>query len=255
MNKESIRSFWYSVSPGNRFLLRKLYYLPIDLLDLILGRRHKYVPPRGSIYTGSPASAKSYLDQGQRQLAWLKKEIDLKPEDHVLDIGSGIGRTAIALTNYLNDNGSYKGFDVVKSGVDWCNARIGKDFRNFEFKYVPLYNDLYNTSEQRAEHFTFPYPDNTFDKVFTFSVFTHMQIEEIQNYFSEIQRTLTPSGLAFSTFFIYNDDNELHISENNSFRFPVKKEGFRLMNDTVTSGNIAIHQDKLLEMLKEAGLE
>src|SRR5690606_38198320 len=134
MNKESLREFWYSLSPKHRFFIRRLYYFPIDLFDKIQGKRHKYVPPRGSIYTGSPANSEIYIDQGKRQLVLLKEHIDLKPNDKILDIGSGIGRTAIALTDFLEPEGDYKGFDVVKLGVDWCNSKIGIDFSNFEFK-------------------------------------------------------------------------------------------------------------------------
>jgi ubiquinone/menaquinone biosynthesis C-methylase UbiE len=255
MNKDSLRKFWYRLSPKHRFLIRRLYYFPLDFLDKILGKRHKYVPPRGSIYTGSPANAEAYLDQGRRQLILLQNHINLKPNDIILDIGSGIGRTAIALTSYMEPEGIYKGFDVVKLGVDWCNSKIGKDFSNFEFKYVPLYNDLYNTSALKAEEFIFPYDNNAFNKVFSFSVFTHMQINEIQNYFKEIHRVLKNDGLAFSTFFLYEDANENHISTKNKFKFPIKKNGYRLMNEDVKSGNIAIHKDTLKAMLAQEKME
>lgn len=255
MNKELLRKFWYNMSPKHRFLIRRIYYFPADFLDTIKGNRHKYVPPRGAIYTGSPADAKAYIEQGRRQLNWLKEYIDLDPKDRVLDIGSGIGRTAIALTKYLDSSAIYKGFDVVKLGVDWCNSKIAQDFKNFEFKYVPLFNDLYNTSHLHAKDFKFPYKDNTFTKVFSFSVFTHMQIDEIQNYFKEINRVLSSDGLAFSTFFLYDDTNEAHISTSNKFKFPVKKEGYRLMNEDVKSGNIAIHKDTLKTMLNKGSLE
>ena len=255
MSKESLRKLWYSVSPKYRFLFRRLYYFPVDLLDKILGRRHKYVPPRGSIYTGSPANAEDYLEQGKQQLILLEDHINLKPNDAILDIGSGIGRTAIALTEFLASNGSYKGFDVVQFGVDWCNSKIGKDFPNFEFKYVPLFNDLYNTSNLKAENFEFPYDNDCFNKVFTFSVFTHMQIKEIQNYFKEIYRVLSHDGLVLSTFFLYDDENESYIASENKFSFPIKKEGYRLMNENVKSGNIAIHKDTLEIMLNKANLD
>lgn len=255
MNKNSLRRFWYSLSPKHRFLIRRLYYFPSDFLDKIRGKRHKYVPPRGSIYTGSPANAESYIDQGNRQLVLLKKHINLKPNDKILDIGSGIGRTAIALTMYLEPEGIYKGFDVVKLGVDWCNSKIGKVFSNFEFKYVPLFNDLYNTSALKAEDFVFPYENNAFNKVFSFSVFTHMQINEIQNYFKEIHRVLKHDGLAFSTFFLYDTTNENQISTLNKFKFPIKKNGYRLMNEDVKSGNIAIHKDTLKTMLLKEKME
>lgn len=245
----SLRNIWYSLSSNQRFFIRRLYYLPKDTLDKISGTRHKYVPPRGYIYTGSPASAKDYVAQGNQQIGLLEKYANLKPNSAVLDIGSGIGRTAIALTDFLNNEGKYEGFDVVERGVDWCNTRIAKEHKNFNFKYVPLFNDLYNTATLKATEFTFPYNDNSIDLAFSFSVFTHMQIEEIQHYFSEIQRVLKPGGCCFSTFFLYDETSEKYISSNKNFAFPVEKDGFRLMSDNVKSGNIAINKSKLNDML------
>lgn len=252
---KKLRDIWYGLSSQQRFVLRKLYYLPSDLFDKVAGRTNKYVPPRGEIYTGSPASAKNYIKQGLAQLDLLKEEINLLPNDAVLDIGSGVGRTAIAITTYLNKEGSYDGFDVVENGVEWCNEGIGKDYQNFNFKYVPLFNDLYNTSELKAADFIFPYQENSFSKVFSFSLFTHMQIEEIQHYFTEIEKVLKPGGICFSTFFLYNSMNEEYISNRDHFSFPYQKEGFRLMNEDVKSGNIAIQEDNLKGMINNSNLE
>ena len=252
--KSKLRNIWYALSSKQRFLIRRIYFLPIDTLDLILGKRHKYVPPRGLIYTGSAKGAKNYIEQGSLQLEALKQTIDLRPNDTVLDIGSGIGRTAIALTSYLSSEGRYEGFDVVELGVDWCNSRIGKDFPNFHFKYVALYNDLYNDSENKAVDFVFPYPSDTFDKIFSFSLFTHMQIADIENYFGEINRVLKKDGLAFSTFFLYDDAEETRISENGDYSFSIIRDGYRLMSDQVKAGNVAIHKDKLAEMMSSKNL-
>ena len=250
-----LRNFWYGLSSNQRFQIRRLYYLPVDLKDKLLGKTHKYVPSRGQIYTGSPASASEYIKQGMLHLEHLKTYVDLQPDDSVLDIGSGVGRSAIALSTYLNDNGSYNGFDVVKQGVDWCNNGLGKDFLNFNFKYVPIYNDLYNTSDLKATEFKFPYQDASFSKVFSVSLFTHMQIEEIQHYFHEIQRVLKSGGLCFSTFFFYNETDENYISNLKYFGFPYKKDDYCLMNENVKSGNIAINKTKIKQMLKKANLK
>jgi len=251
-----LRKIWYGLTSHQRFLIRRLYYLPIDLFDKITGKTHKYVPPRGYIYTGSPTSAKNYIKQGVLQLELLKEEINLLPNDKILDIGSGVGRTAIALTTFLNKSGSYDGFDVVEKGIHWCNSGIGNDFSNFNFKYIPLSNDLYNTTKNSALDFVFPYKDGTFTKIFTFSVFTHMMLEEIQHYFMEIERVLTPEGLCFSTFFLYDSEDENYIATRPLFNFPVKgNDGHRLMNQNVKSGNIAIHKTKLEDLLKKANLK
>lgn len=252
---KKLRSFWYSLSSRQRFLIRRLYYLPIDIFDKITGKTHPYVPARGFIYTGSPASAKNYIQQGLKQLDLLKETINLQPNDAILDIGSGIGRTAIALTGYLNQNGTYDGFDVVKKGVDWCNNGIGTDFPNFNFKYVPIFNDLYNASPLKATGFQFPYPKNSFSKIISFSLFTHMQADEIQHYFSEIEKVLKPEGLCFSTFFLYDSENESFISEKATMAFPYKKDNYRLMHNNVKSSNIAFHKNEIKLMLKKANLE
>lgn len=249
-----LRKVWYSLSANQRFIIRRLYFLPADTLDSIRGKRHKYVPPRGWIYTGTASDSERFIKQSNQQLEILKKYILLKPNDRILDIGSGLGRTAIALSGYLEPDGSYDGFDVVKLGVDWSNAGIGKDFPNFKFKYVPLYNDLYNDSDRKAEDFEFPYAPERFDKIFSFSLFTHMQINEIHHYFKEINRVLKNEGLAFSTFFLYDDNDEMLLANNGDYSFKVDKQGYKLMSDQVKAGNVAIHKDKLKQMLEDENL-
>jgi SAM-dependent methyltransferase len=250
----ALRKIWYNLSANQRFLIRKLYYFPADFKDSLTGKRHKYVAPRGYIYTGSPAKADDYLKQGKQQVELLREFIDLKPEDQVLDIGSGVGRTAIALTEYLNEKGSYHGFDAVEEGVSWCNNTIAKDFSNFKFDYVSLDNDLYNKSDIKADKFIFQYKDEQFDKVFLFSVFTHMMVSEIENYFKEIRRVLKPGGKCFTTLFYYNEQNEDYIASMENFNFPVVKDGYRLMSDKVKSANIALSETKLDEMITASGL-
>ncbi len=254
MNKEYLRNLWYKLPTNQRFLVRRIYYFPIDLFDTLTGNKHKYVPSRGNIYTGSPAGANDYIKQGEHQLKLLANEINLNPNDYILDIGSGLGRTAIALTSYLNTDAKYEGFDVVKQGVDWCNSNLGKDYSNFNFTYIPLFNDLYNKSTLQADEFIFPYKQQYFDKIFSFSVFTHMRINEIQHYFKEINKVLKSDGLIFSTFFLYDNNTEDYISKKDGFNFPIKKDGYRIMNEKVQSGNIAIHIEKLKEMLLDEGL-
>jgi len=233
-----------------RLKARKLFFLPSDIVKKMSGKRAQYEPPRGDVYIGSG----NFIKQGKHQFNLLKKHMALLPEDHLLDIGSGIGRTAAPLTQFLNKNGSYCGFDVVEKGVKWCNENIHRDFSNFNFIFAPLNNDLYNNCEEKADKFTFPYPKNSFNKAFLFSVFTHMKIEEIQNYLCEIKRVLQPSGLCLATFFIYNQKNENQIATREGFQFPIKKEGFRLMDEKVQAANIAIDEVLLDKMIATAGL-
>lgn len=248
----NLRSFYYSISPKSRFLVRKLYYFPIDIIDSVLGRKNKYVPKKGDIFIGSG----DFIKQGKHHLELLRKYANLEKDHSVLDIGCGIGRAALALTEFLLNEAKYEGFDVVKKGIVWCENGIAKDFPNFNFKYIPLNNDLYHFTDKKAEDFVFPYEDNSFDTVFLFSVFTHMQPLEVQNYFNEIHRVLKPKGKCLATFFLYNDENESKISKNNgTYIFPYKRENYRLMNEKVPSANIAFKESYIEHMTEISHLK
>lgn len=248
----NLRSLYYAISPKSRFLVRKIYYFPADFWNSLNRKKNKYEPKKGDIFIGSG----DFLSQGKHHLELLKEYTSLQPDYYVLDVGCGIGRAAVPLTEYLSKKGKYEGFDVVKKGIDWCIKNISKDFSNFNFQHISLNNDLYNLTNQKAENFKFPYEDNSFDTVFLFSVFTHMQPKEVQNYLNEIYRVLKTDGRCLSTFFLYDNQNEEYISkENKGFCFPYQKENYRLMNEKVPSANIAFKEELLFEMIKTSQLK
>ena len=246
-----LRKIYYTLSPSMRLKARKIVFFPIDVYESIINKRHKYEPPKGDIYIGSG----DFLSQGKHQLKLLKSHTSINPEHSVLDVGSGIGRTAAALTSFLNTSGSYDGFDVVEKGIKWCNSKIKKDFPNFNFKYIALNNDLYNKTKGEAKNFKFPYDNDSFDQVFLFSVFTHMSVDEIANYLCEIKRVLKPNGLCLATFFIYNSENEQMIAGDANFSFPVDKKNHRLMSEKVKSANIALKENLLDSIINNSKLE
>ena len=246
------RNLYYSISPNNRLLVRKLVYFPIDFLNAFGQKNKDAIPKKGDIFIGSG----DFVKQGKHQLDLLKQYADIQPEGKILDVGSGIGRTAFALKTYLNETALYDGFDVVEKGVVWCQKNISNIHHNFTFKYIPLNNDLYYLTENKADKFTFPYQSNFYDTVFLFSVFTHMQPLEVQNYLNEISRVLKPGGKCLTTFFYYSSDNEEFISaKNGEFIFPYLKEGYRLMNEKVPSANIAFEKNNLIGMIEKSGLK
>ncbi len=248
---ESLRKIYYALSPSLRLAARKAFYFPVDQWETITGKRHKYQPPRGDIYTGSG----DFIEQGNLQCSHLFNHSHIQPNHRVLDIGSGIGRTAVRLTRFLKTEGRYEGFDVVEKGVRWCQQKISKDFPNFQFQYVPLHNDLYNSNERSALDFKFPYGNEEFDTAFLFSVFTHMGASEIAHYLTEINRVLKPGGECLFTCFVYDRELESKIGQRDHFNFPYKGEGFRLMDQKVTAANIALEETYLQEIVSLAGLE
>ena len=248
--KMSFRKLYYTLSPGLRRSVRRLVYAPVDVWELLAGRRDVLTPPRGLIYTGSG----DFRRQGRQFLEYYIEYGGLRPYHRVLDVGSGIGRMAVPLTGYLSERGSYEGFDVVEAGVKWCARHISSRFPNFRFRYIPLKNDLYTSEGEEASDLIFPYPDNEFDFIFLTSVFTHLLPEQVEHYLREIRRVLRPEGRVLATFFLITNGAEATRGRKSAFAFPYDHGYYRLMDREVRSANVAYREDWLRKTAKEAGL-
>lgn len=240
------RKLFYRLPINQRYLVRRVIFFPVDLWEGITGMRPELVPPKGMIFTGSG----NFVAQGDTFLEYFKTYAGLEPTHHVLDIGSGIGRMARPLTQFLS-SGAYEGFDVVETGVTWCKANITAKYPNFNFTYVELKNDLYTESGADASIFKFPYEDDSFDLVILTSVFTHMVANEVEHYMQEIARVLKPGGKVFSTFFVLTDTSKKHMV-GTDFEFKFKRENHVLMDDKVTAANVAYEEDYLKKELLSA---
>ncbi len=239
--KTAARKLFYSIPPAWRFALRRFYYLPLDTWEVLTGQRDNLTPPKGLIYTGSG----DFKKQGEQTLQYFIEFCGLAPRHRVLDVGSGIGRIAAPLSRYLDEEGSYDGFDVVEKGVDWCRKRIASRHPNFKFQYIPLDNDLYRKEGENAAGFRFPYDSNRFDLVVVNSVFTHLVLDEVDNYLGEISRVLKPGGRCYATFFLFDEKTKWP----EGFDFPFDYGRCRLMDDEVKSANVAFEEKYLLQEL------
>jgi len=249
-----MKRFLYYILPAPlRLVARRLYYLPFDTYEYFLGKRPDGVPPRGKIFIGYG----DYVKQGEKFLGYFQELGGLQPNHAVLDVGCGIGRMAVPLTRFLSKKGSYDGFDIVKSGIDWCNKNISAKHPNFHFQYTGLYNQLYNTSDKvDASNFVFLYEDTKFDFVFLTSVFTHMMPAEVEHYINEISRVMKPCATCLISFFIVNCVSEdLMIKKPTQMNFPINKGFYRLHSAKVDTANVAYDEEWLLEKLGNAGLK
>lgn len=242
-----LRSIYYSLSPKQRLLLRKIVYFPVDLFR----KRHELEPPKGYVYTGPG----NYIEIGQTFFEYFKEYGDIQPNSRILDIGSGIGRMAIPFTTFLNEQGKYQGFDVVAQGVNWCTEHITAKYPNFVFTHTPLKNDLYNLhTEKQAKNFTFPYKDTSFDFAFLTSVFTHMLPEDVLHYLSEIYRVLDTQKVCLATFFILDDVSKKQM-RNSKMNFSVQHKHYALMDKKVKEANVAFEKDFIFAEIKAKGFE
>ena len=115
------------------------------------------------------------FEQVGRGLLSLLVANGLRRNSRVLDMGCGIGRVAIPMTEYLSSEGSYEGFDIVPSSIDWCRANIGERLPSFRFVLLDVANSRYNTQGSfTAENVQFPYREDDFDFAFAISLFTHL---------------------------------------------------------------------------------
>lgn len=158
-------------------------------------------PPQDMIFCGDG----DYRAIGAEFLGHFVRLGGLKPDDRVLDIGCGIGRMAVPMTQYLSESGAYTGIDVVRDGIAWCQANISTVYPAFQFRHIDLQNPLYNPGGTlAAETVRFPFADNSFDFICMVSVLTHVDAAVLLNYAGEIARLLAPGGRCFATTFLFN---------------------------------------------------
>jgi len=121
----------------------------------------------------------------------------------IVDLGCGMPRLAFTLFDFLK-GGRYIGIDVIRDTMAWCQKNITLQHPNFTFHHFDAFNELYNPYGcYRTMDFSIPVGDRTVDRIFLYSVFTHLLEDEVLHYMREFRRILKPNGLAFASFFLY----------------------------------------------------
>lgn len=232
-------------------ITRKLYYFPIDLLNHLRGKGDKLSPPRSKIFVGDG----NFEEIGNEFLNYFVDLCYLKPNEKVLEVGCGIGRMAAPLTSYLEEDGHYEGFDIIKEGIDWCQKNITPKYPNFHFQLADVYNNLYHPGGKfKASEYKFPFGDERFDFVFLTSVFTHMLPQELKNYLPEISRVLKKEGRALITFFLLNEESTAYVQGKDS-KFSQEYEGCRVIDKNIPEAAIAYKETFVRELFIKNNLE
>jgi len=95
------------------------------------------VPPYGQRFTGY--SGDDFVESGKGLVSVLASTSGLTAGSNVLDIGSGIGRLAIPLTQLITSPGSYDGLEIVERGVHWCTRNITPMHPHFRFTHANIW--------------------------------------------------------------------------------------------------------------------
>lgn len=180
----------------------------------------------------------------------------LAPESAVLDIGSGIGRIAIALTEVLSSQGLYRGFDITPDAIAWCEREITSRHPQFQFALSDVFNSSYNPGGQlKPESYAFPYEEGVFDVAIATSVFTHLPYREMRNYVQEMHRVLKPGGKVLATFFLLDATAREHIARGQStLNFVHALEGCQVIDPAVPEKAVAFDHAEMLAILQQQGL-
>ena len=222
----------------------------LDARDAVLRRRDPLTPPLRLGFVGS-GDFRTAGDEFRELFVSLG---GLRPDEDVLDVGSGVGRGAIGLTGWLQ--GRYEGIDVVRRGIEWCQQAITPRYPNFHFQVADVYNRHYNpVGRFSAGEYRFPFDDHSFDFVLLTSVFTHLLPADRDNYISEIARVLRPKGRCFATFFLLNSEARPSLQGARSqLNFRFSRPGYWTDNERIPEAAVAYEEADVQEELERSGL-
>ncbi len=222
------------------------------LCKQILRNRFLPCPSADRIFVGDG----DFLPIGVEFLKWFVRLGDLAPYERVLDVGCGIGRMALPLTQYL-EAGSYDGVDIVREGVAWCTQHITSRYPNFRFQQLDLTHAIYNPGgKQATQTLRLPFKDAAFDFVFMTSVVPHLHADDVRAYAREIRRVMAPDARFFVTTFMLNGPARDGLrAKRGAFPFDAEALGPELHADPVNPlAAVAYDEDFLMRIFLDAGL-
>jgi ubiquinone/menaquinone biosynthesis C-methylase UbiE len=118
--------------------------------------------------------------RGSRLRTMVADDLQLKPGDHVLDVGCGPGRLATTFDQRVAPSGSVDGIDPSSEMINRATARARKHGVPARF--------------QVAYAQQLPFVDNTFDAVACTLALHHVADDDRQTAVAEMYRVLRPGG-------------------------------------------------------------
>ena len=228
------------------------------VVDPIADALSPHLPPRRLRRVISPLWF-DFVETGRDQLEFFSQLAGLRPSDHFLDIACGVGRIAVPLTNFLDQNGRYEGFDIAGiggPGVAWCKENIESKHPNFKFSLIDLKTSWTPGGSILASEFKFPYADGSFDFAYAGSIFTHLTPDGCSNYLNQIHRVLKNRGRFVATWLIYNRKWAAFLGDRSkSLDYWRNDHGsYRTLDDEAPEASIAFDESFVRQLYREAGL-
>lgn len=173
-----------------------------------------YLVPPQNLLSEYAVTAEQLIEHGYGFVyGFLEKRGQLQPSERVLDLGCGPGHHARPLTEYLSNEGSFEGFDISKSSIEYCTEAYA-EHTNFGFTHADIYNVHYNRAGKvKQRDYKLPYADSEFDLVYSVSLFTHLLPEDTVSYLKEIKQVLKDGGRFISSFFLMTEEVRTRLPE------------------------------------------
>lgn len=184
---------------------------------------------------------------GDAFLKLMQKE-GLEPDHHAVEIGPGAGRLSVAIARYLT-KGALTAFDVDKSAVEFCDKNITGRYPSARFNYVDVRNRIYSPQGATTpEDGAIELANDTQDRAFCWSVFTHLVEADFRLYLREFARVVKPGGKAVFSVFVYDEG---HMNR----PFYELGNGFWTSNLEKPEAAIAVDADVIDALVLEAGFK
>jgi SAM-dependent methyltransferase len=121
-------------------------------------------------------------------------------DQEVLDVGCGTRFTEAILEQELAI-GRYVGVDVYREMIDFLRENVSDP--RFEFHHIDVHNALYNPdAPPMTEAAELGIGDRTFDIIWLFSVFTHLDPGDYATMLRVLRRYIRPNGRLVFTLFV-----------------------------------------------------
>ncbi len=177
----------------------------------------------------------------------------------VLDIGCGCGRLAYALATdaALRElQVVYTGMDVDRASIDWCARNISPRNPHFTFYHADCYSPTYNPRGTiAAANYRFPHEDASFQLILLTSICTHVLELDLRHYIEEVARLLSPGGVAYATFFLYDAAEAVTAgSTRHGIAFPFVHGPSAVNREDYPTNAVAYQEAFVRDLVRRAGL-
>lgn len=193
---------------------RQLYSL-LRMKELIpaIAPKHLQIRVSNAYYPEFFDHGKMMLNDMEMQLA--KHNLSLTRFNHILDFGCGCGRFMAPLSLMVDPSKLY-GTDIDAEAIDWMKKNYGR------IKDIDINNPMPPTK----------YADNTFDFIFSVSIFTHLPEEMHMEWVKELNRIMQPGGYG-----IFSTHGEFHYPALSADELAtLKSHGFYYSKTQITVG-------------------